>query len=90
MKIEKAAIRYQDRICTGWRHASIGIEMLKAGICPMPYPGGDAQGFVTDVGEFVDRKIALDIAKNAGQIKNSIHHTMLFSEDLWDKNGVSL
>lgn len=42
------------------------------------------QGFITDIGTFVDRKEALIIATNAGQIlpgKGTFNQ--LYSEDLW-------
>lgn len=80
---------YEGVAYTGWRHCLIGIEMRRKNICPRPYPGGDAQGFVTNTGRFVGRVEALAIAKQAGQaIKKNGSKRYLYSEDLWDVNGV--
>lgn len=85
--ITKAAILYNGSIYTGWRHALIGHDMLAKGICKRPFPGGPAQGFITDKGEFVSRKEALEIAKKSGQIPEDHKYPELFSEDMWDING---
>jgi hypothetical protein len=85
--IAKAAILYNGNIYTGWRHASIGLDMLANGFCKRPYPGGPAQGFVTDSGIFVSREEAMKIAKASGQISQDHNKNELFSEDLWDING---
>lgn len=61
--------------------------MRAKNICKRPYPGGDAQGFVTDKGKFVSRKEALKIAKMAGQIPKDHKYPELFSEDMWGVNG---
>lgn len=46
---------------------------------------GDRQGFITDAGEFLSRKQALDVANIQGQIIKGpsapVHG--LFSEDVW-------
>lgn len=42
-----------------------------------------AQGFVTSLNRFVDRKTALQIALASGQMKKTPHPMGLFSEDLW-------
>lgn len=86
--IEKAAIIYQGKVYTGWRHDRIGLKMVADRVCPIPYPGGKAQGFVTNEGEFVSRGEALRIAMEAGQtIVKSGHPSHLFSEEIWDVNG---
>lgn len=87
--IAKAAILYEGKVYTGWRHFQIGQEMIRAGVCRAPFPSGKAQGFVTNEGRFVSRQEARRIAKKAGH-GNFMRPTMLFSEDLWDMNGVSL
>lgn len=86
--IQSAAIVYKGQIYTGRSHAEIGLAMIKSGVCSRPYPGGDAQGFVTNEGEFVSRITALQIAKNAGQItkEKPYHNHGLFSEDLREEN----
>jgi hypothetical protein len=83
MKIKSAAIIYKGTIYQGNSHCEIGLKMLKDKVCKKPYPAGDAQGFVTDTGEFVDRAKALIIAKENNQIiqKNG-NQNILFSEDL--------
>jgi len=88
MKIDRAAIIHNDKIYTGdgkSRHGEIGIKMIKDGACKRPYPGGNAQGFVTEDGKFVDRETALMMAIRAGQVKagETCHRRMLFSEDLY-------
>ena len=88
--IEKAAIQYQEKVYTGWRHAQIGQDMLKAGVCKRPYPGGPAQGFVTSEGKFVDREEARKIAEAAGQGQLPLRRLELFSEDLWTSKGIPL
>lgn len=84
MKIKCAAILYEGRVYEGERHDLIGYEMLRLGACRRPYPGGTAQGFVTDSGQFVGRSEALKIALEAGQVTagTTSHPTDLFSEDL--------
>lgn len=41
------------------------------------------QGFYTSWGRFVSREEALQIAKSAGQVSETISETKLFSEDLY-------
>ncbi len=44
----------------------------------------ESQGFITSLGRYVDRKEALIIARNAGQLlKRHFHATELFSESVW-------
>lgn len=85
--IEKAAIIYKGKVYTGWRHCQIGHDMLKAGACPRPYPGGPNQGFVTSEGKFVDRREARQIAEKARQGHLPNGKKDLFSEDLWEPDG---
>jgi hypothetical protein len=87
--IVKAATIYKGKIYTGWRHDRIGLQMLKDGVLSPPFPGGKAQAFVTNTGRFVSREEALAIAKAAGQyIRKTGNQHHLFSEELWDVNGV--
>lgn len=86
-----AAIRYQGKYYLGWRHCYIGIKMREDGVCPRPYPGGKDQAFITSNGRWVDREEALKIALDTGQLLPSEKkgcEYQLFSEDLWDVNGV--
>lgn len=85
MKIKAAAILFDGKIYEGKRHYAIGLELIKSGACCRPFPGGDAQGFVTDCGRFVSREEAMDIAIRAGQVKDgkTVNPRRLFSEDLW-------
>ena len=46
------------------------------------YDHDSIQGFLTNDDEFVDRKKALEIAFESGQITKSIS-SQLYSEDLW-------
>lgn len=84
MRIKCAAIRYNGEIYEGERHCDIGIRMVQEGICDRPYPGGEAQGFVTEDGTYVNRKAAMAIALRAGQVEKGKTHNKheLFSEDL--------
>lgn len=85
--IEKAAIIYQGQVYVGWRHCQIGHQMLVDGVCPRPYPGGKAQGFVTSEGKFVGREEARQIAEKALQGQLPKGKARLFSEDLWLPDG---
>jgi len=87
--ITKACTKYNGQLYVGWRHCFIGHQMIADGVCPIPYPSGKAQGFVTSDGEWADRKEALRIAKEAGQtIVDVGPKGELYSEQLWDVNGV--
>ena len=59
--------------------------MLENNACKRPYPSGKAQGFVTEYGEFVNRKDALTIAIDSKQVRKgeTVRPNELFSEDLW-------
>lgn len=88
MRIKCAAILHNGVIYEGDRHCEIGLAMLRDGVCQRPYPGGDAQGFVTECGKFVRRATALMIAIRAGQVRagKTCHRNELFSEDLRTSN----
>ena len=81
MKIKCAAILYDGKIYEGKSHSEIGIKMIEDGVCEIPYPSGENQGFVTDSGKYVNREEAMIIACNANQIKVK-RGNKLFSEDL--------
>jgi hypothetical protein len=52
--------------------------------CNLPTPIIGEQGFITDTGRFVDRKDALEIAKESGQIiEKHGNFKVLYSEDMW-------
>jgi hypothetical protein len=91
MKIKCAAILHKDIIYEGRTHAEIGWKMIDDGVCSKPFPSSIFQGFVTEGGNFVDRKLALHIAIEANQVEEgkTCHKKLLFSEDLihskvWD------
>jgi hypothetical protein len=64
-------------IYTGKRHNEILCDKSR----PFGYLRCAQQGFVTDSGEFLDRKAAADYAILHGQIKKQT--LRLTSEDLW-------
>src|SRR5690606_17267395 len=80
-RITHVAIKYRGRV---WalpapcRHHHV-IRLI-GGI-----EGPDIQGFCDDRGTFLDRKEALSVALEAGQVKDpaAIRADQLFSEDLW-------
>ena len=41
------------------------------------------QGFFTSLGRFVDREMAMQIARRADQVITNTQNKKLFSEDLW-------
>jgi hypothetical protein len=90
MRIKCAAIRHDGKIYEGPSHAEIGHKMIKDGVCPKPFPGGDDQGFVTECGQYVRRAAAMCIALEAGQVVRgeTCHPHHLFSEDLRKNDGV--
>lgn len=80
-----AAIKLGEVIChvkRPGRHNDIVYALAKAGH-PIPIDG--KEGFLTDDGLFVNRWLALQIAKAAGQLKDpkKQHGGQLFSEDVW-------
>ncbi len=81
-RIIAAAIKVGELTCSlpkPARHHNIIREMVARGISPH----GRMQGFLTDKGEFVDRKEGAKIALYSGQVKKLHAPPNLFSEDLW-------
>ena len=76
-RIIAAAIMKGGRIFVGSRHHII----INCADPPGSLRGGE-QGFITDTGEFVNRRDAADIAYFCGQIEKP--KLTLFSEDLWE------
>ena len=75
---------------TGHRHGNCFDTMVKCGV-PMPKNRWDEeQGFMTNTGEFLDRKEALKHALHCGQLsatarqfKKDRNEDELYSEDLY-------
>ena len=44
------------------------------------------QGFMTSDDKFVDRRIAVYVARAASQVSQDFSANMLFSEDIWPEN----
>lgn len=75
-------------ILSGWRHHncnSIFVQMYG-----FPYKDyalkikkTEVQGFITNKNRFLDRKEALKLVKENGQLKKSLIGSELTSEDLW-------
>lgn len=85
IKIDRAAIKWGGLVHSvpaPGRHHDVIREMARRGFGPEAMTN---QGFVTDVGQFVDRKEACAIATAAGQIVNKKTYPdwLLFSEDVW-------
>lgn len=87
MKIAAAAIRYRlkaepdvERYVQGPNHAYCIEWFASAGIYQRDRVDGDTSGFMTDVGDFVDRKTAYEIAERAGQLKCLREDRTLYSE----------
>jgi hypothetical protein len=80
---KRAAIRLENRVFTGWRHAAIMAYMRENGI--NVYVNQDMQGFVDQDGCFYRRACCSYIAYRSGQTKE-LQHTLL-SEHLWDYDG---
>ena len=76
--IKEAAILKDGIIYTGRRHHNIFQSTLPLGCIK-----DGEQGFVTDIGEFVDRIEAGKIAIECGQIKKLKWGNELYSEDLY-------
>lgn len=71
IKIINAAIKHNNKIYKGFRHALIMEEVWKDS--PGEYINQDEQGFLTNKGKFVSRSEAAKIAFKAGQIPNGIY-----------------
>jgi len=87
MRILSAAVLYQGVIFSlpaPNRHHNILHAMTAMGL---PKISHREQGFLTDTGEYIDRKGALEIAQAAGQIipneTGVLSYIGLFSEDVW-------
>lgn len=87
-KIKCATIKYRlkddpetDRFVDSCNHAWC-IESLAAADLPVikRIPKYEEQGFTTTFNRFVDRREALEIAKNAGQVSSTYNKNELFSE----------
>lgn len=83
-RIVAAAIKQDGMVCfvpQPGRHHDVIRAMARAGI-PIPIKG--EQGFVTDEGQFVSRRLARGIAEMASQIVNKNGNPEeLYSEDVW-------
>lgn len=83
-RIVAAAIKQGEMVCfvpQPGRHHDVIRAMARAGI-PIPIVG--EQGFVTDEGQFVSRRLARGIAEMASQIVNKNGNPEeLYSEDVW-------
>lgn len=63
------------------RHHDVIHLMAESGL-PTPIQG--EQGFLTNEGTFVDRKVAAIVATAFGQLPNGLHaYPNLYSEDVW-------
>lgn len=87
MKIVAAAIRYRlksdpdtERYVQGANHAQCIEWFSCADIYQKDRVDGDESGFMTDAGDFVDRKTAYEIAERAGQLKCVRDDRVLYSE----------
>lgn len=76
-KITKAAIRLSDKIYVGFDHGEC-FKQLPSGVNANEIE----QGFIDINGDFLDRKQAMLIAKEAGQISYDTDKQTLISEDL--------
>ncbi len=85
-RIVSAAVKISDQgiftMPMPARHHHLMMEMLRAGI-PNSVRHAGTQGFFTSLGRFVDREMAMTIARRAGQIISNTTNKRLFSEDLW-------
>jgi len=88
-RLVRAAIRYNGKIYTGWRHAKIQQEFGGPAVL-LKDPDRDV-GFVTENGRYLTRKQAKQYAYLIKQIPMTVARGMcalLSSEDLWDDEGV--
>lgn len=82
--IERAAILFEGEVYSLPRparhHDVLALIFKKFG----SRASGSVQGFLTSDGEFVDRELALQIAKRHNQlIMKTFPEHLLFSEDVW-------
>lgn len=80
-RIVAAAVNHGGKIWTGKRHAEIMGEIWAKEGSTQTYISQDAQGFITDDGEFVNRFQAGAIAFRSGQ--TATRKERLLSEHLW-------
>lgn len=81
--IVAAAIRQGKMVCfveRPGRHHDVIRQMATAGI---PIPINGEQGFITNEGVFVGRRLAKLIANRSGQLLAPRDSDQLFSEDVW-------
>lgn len=64
------------------RHHEILMVLARAGIPGSVYHQS-TQGFFTSMGRFVDREMAMRIARRAQQVISDTQNIRLFSEDVW-------
>lgn len=79
-EIVKACVKYQDRLYTGFEHGEC-FNKLNEDNTIIVFNKIE-QGFVDNDGNFVDRKQAMVIAKEAGQLSCETDKQTLISEDL--------
>ena len=72
-------------VFSGWRHSNCLYQMVAMTGLPQHQAGEEIQGFLTNQNRFVDREEVLEIAYDAGQLKNldKQREGKLFSEDLY-------
>ena len=78
--IVKACVRYNDRLYTGFDHGEC-FKKLNEDNTILVHSDIE-QGFVDSDGNFVDRKQAMIIAKESGQLRYEPNKKTLISEDL--------
>ena len=78
--IVKACVRYNDRLYTGFDHGECFKKLNEDNT--MLVHSDIEQGFVDSDGNFVDRKQAMIIARESGQLRYEPNKKTLISEDL--------
>lgn len=79
-KIIKACVRYKEKLYTGFDHGECLVKLQED--CKEINYEEIEQGFVDNDMIFVDRKKAMVIARNAGQLNYVTNKQTLISEDL--------
>lgn len=77
--IEKACIKYNNKLYTGFDHGECFKKLTEDNTIINKIE----EGFVDNNGNFVDRKQAMIIAKEAGQLRFDLNKQTLISEDLY-------
>lgn len=84
-EITGVAIKHSDgrifQLPRPFRHHHV-IKVM-AQVCELPTPITGEQGFVTEEGLFIDRRLAADLALIAEIVEELIDPPNLCSEDLW-------